>query len=180
MTPDIQIRELINRLGRLDAAAGWDGDLNPTQRAALGYLSRANRFSRSPSHVSDYLGTTRGTTTQSLKSLLQKGYVAEQRSAHDKRVISYALTPAGQKAVEAPAPLQGAIAKLDAEDQQLFQDLLSKALQNVLRKNEGREFGLCKTCVHHHTRDAGPFCALLNVSLSPHQTNQICHEQESA
>ncbi|WP_299782694.1 MarR family winged helix-turn-helix transcriptional regulator [uncultured Roseobacter sp.] len=179
MATDTHIRELINRLARLDAAAGWAGDLNPSQRAVLGYLCRANRFSRSPSHVADYLGTTRGTTTQSLKSLLQKGYVKEHRSEHDRRVISYELTQAGRMAAERPAPLQSAVSALGRDDQNALQSLLRNALQNALAENEGREFGLCKTCIHHRNVEGVPFCALLDVTLSPDEGNQICHEQES-
>ncbi len=94
-----QIRGLITRLARIDAGEGWADDLNPAQRAALDYLGQANRFSRSPSHVAEYLGTTRGTMSQTLKVLVRKGYVTELRSEADKRTISYALTQAGRNAI---------------------------------------------------------------------------------
>ncbi|WP_299842501.1 MarR family winged helix-turn-helix transcriptional regulator [uncultured Roseovarius sp.] len=180
MTTDTHIRDLINRLARLDSAAGWEGDLNPTQRAMLGYLDRANRFSRSPSHVSDYLGITRGTTTQSLKSLRQKGYVNERRSDIDKRVVSYDLTQTGREAAAIPAPLEESLSALNASDQQALRQLLQNMLQDILAKNDGREFGLCKTCRHHRERDRGPYCALLDVALTRDEPHQICHEQVSA
>ncbi|MEP3347380.1 MAG: helix-turn-helix domain-containing protein [Litoreibacter sp.] len=68
-------------------------ELNPTQDATLGYLVQANKFSRIPSQVAAYLGATRRTTSQTLKSLLRKGYVEKVRSTQDKRVISYDLSP---------------------------------------------------------------------------------------
>lgn len=180
MTSNTEIRELINRLARLDAAGGWAGDLNPTQRAVLGYLSRANRFSRSPSHISDYLGTTRGTTTQSLKSLLQKGYVQEARSQQDKRVIRYALTATGQAVAERSAPLDEALLGLDTSDSETLRHLLASVLKAMLIRNNGREFGLCRTCRYHQVTEDGPYCALLSVPLVPKDADQICHEQESA
>lgn len=180
MTKHTQIRELINRLARLDAATGWAGDLNPTQRSVLGYLFRANRFSRSPSHVSDYLGTTRGTTTQSLKSLLQKGYVTEQRSELDKRVISYALTPKGQDIAGSAAPMEGALNTLCSGERDTLQSALLSTLRNALAKNGGREFGLCKTCIHHGEKEGAPYCALLKTTLSAEEADQICHEQVRA
>ena len=69
MTNDLeaQIRFLLNRVDRVASAEDWSDDLNPTQMTILRYLDRANQFSRSPSNIADYLGTTRGTVSQSLK-----------------------------------------------------------------------------------------------------------------
>lgn len=180
MENETHIRDLINRLARLDSAQGWTGDLNPTQLAMLSYLGQANRFSRSPSHVAEYLGTTRGTTTQSLKSLHQKGYVTERRSEVDKRVISYELTETGREILRRPAPLQKALSSFSTKERQTFQQLLQSALLDVLARNKGREFGLCKTCQHHLDSNNGPYCALLDVELTREEAGQICHEQERA
>lgn len=168
------------RLARLDATQGWGGDLNPTQRAMLGYLGQANRFSRSPSHVADYLGTTRGTATQSLKSLQQKGYVTERRSEVDKRVISYELTDAGQSVTSTAALLETAISKMEATQKQAVERILQDVLVGVLAANKGRAFGLCKTCKHHQDTKGAPRCGLLNVALTREEVGQICHEQVSA
>ncbi|MFC6657468.1 MarR family transcriptional regulator [Roseibium salinum] len=89
------VRDLIDRLSRLIAAEEWNGPLNPSQFAALSYLARANRFSRAPSHVADYLATTRGTASQTLKALARKGLIAETRSQEDKRSIRYDVTDHG-------------------------------------------------------------------------------------
>ncbi|WP_108816332.1 MarR family winged helix-turn-helix transcriptional regulator [Loktanella sp. Alg231-35] len=179
MANETHIRDLINRLARLDSAQGWTGDLNPTQLAMLSYLGQANRFSKSPSHVAEYLGTTRGTATQSLKSLQQKGYVAERRSEVDKRVISYELTVTGREMSRSPAPLQAAVSSLSTKERQTFHQLLQSALLDVLARNKGREFGLCKNCQHHQESNKGPYCALLDVELTRDEADQICYEQVS-
>ena len=179
MTDEPHIRDLINRLARLDSAQGWTEDLNPTQLAMLGYLAQANRFSRSPSHVAEYLGTTRGTATQSLKSLLHKGYVTEHRSEVDKRVISYKLTNTGREMASLPAPLQSALAAISDEERQILQRILKNLLLDIVAQNKGREFGLCRGCAHHQDRSGAPYCALLKVVLTPGETEQICHEQVS-
>lgn len=177
MTTAPPIRDLINRLARLDAAQAWTEDLNPTQRAMLGYLVQANRFSRSPSHVAEYLGTTRGTATQSLKSLLQKGYVTEHRSKVDKRVISYNLTDTGREMACVPAPLQTALATISEDESEALQRILKKLLLDIVAQNKGRAFGLCRECMHHQDDDGDPYCALLKVALMPAEADQICHEQ---
>lgn len=180
MKTETHTRELIGRLARLDAAGSWGGDLNPTQRAALIYLAHANSFSRSPSHVAAYLGTTRGTTSQSLKSLSQKGYVEETRSTQDKRVISYDLTPKGHEIATSTSPLEDVLTSLGADDSLVLQDLLTRALRNALERNGNQEFGACRTCIHHKRTAEGAFCALLNTNLSTDEANQICAEQVSA
>ncbi|MGB3179129.1 MAG: MarR family transcriptional regulator [Albidovulum sp.] len=180
MDRHLHIRELINRLARLDAASAWDGDLNPTQRAVLVYLGRANRFSKSPSHVAEYLGTTRGTISQSFKSLVQKGYVSEHRSTQDKRAIRFELTAAGEDIAQMEAGLEQGIAGLNDQQKQSLKASLSAVLTGCLNQNRGRAFGVCNTCMHFEPVMTGGFCRLLSEPLTVGDTSLICYEQESA
>lgn len=91
-----EIRDLLDRVLRTSAAEDWTEDISPSQRAVLSYLSRANRYSRAPSQVADYLSATRGTVSQTLKTLARKGLVSEQRSEKDKRSISYKISEIGR------------------------------------------------------------------------------------
>ncbi len=177
--PD-QIRALINRLARLDAAETWEVDLNPAQIAALDYLARANRFSRAPSQVAEYLGTTRGTMSQTLKSLVRKGYLTERGSETDRRSISYDLTPSGIALAGRQGTLARAVADLTAGDQASLSASLSAILAARLSANRGRAFGICNTCAHHRVIGEDAFCALLSLPLAPEETTQICHEQVAA
>ncbi|MGL5011938.1 MAG: MarR family winged helix-turn-helix transcriptional regulator, partial [Paracoccaceae bacterium] len=154
----------------------WADGLNPTQRAALGYLGRANRFSRAPSHVAAYLGATRGTVSQTLHVLERKGLVTAVQSATDKRTISYSLTAAGQADLARDVAFNAAIAALGPEDVQSLQVGLARLLRAVLAQNGGRSFGLCRTCRHHRADGAGRFCALLKVALTEGEADALCHE----
>ncbi len=178
MTQPLKIRTLINRIGRIDAAGGWSDDLNPTQLAALGYLAQANRFSRAPSHVADFLGTTRGTMSQTLKALERKGYVSELRSKTDKRYMSYDLTAKGRTATARPNPLEDALSTTDRATNDALENALTSLLQAMLQANGGRAFGQCIECSHYRTNGTKGYCDLLSVSLTPSETEQICHEQE--
>ncbi|MBY6142224.1 MarR family transcriptional regulator [Leisingera daeponensis] len=175
-----QIRALINRLARLDAAETWEADLNPAQIAALEYLARANRFSRAPSHVAEFLGTTRGTMSQTLKSLVRKGYLTERRSENDRRSITYDLTVPGVALADRRGVLLGAIGVLPDREQQHLCERLSQILTARLAANGGRAFGICKTCAHHRATGDGAYCALLSLPLTPEETTQLCHEQVTA
>lgn len=178
MTQSLKIRTLINRIGRIDAAGGWSDDLNPTQLAALGYLAQANRFSRAPSHVADFLGTTRGTMSQTLKALERKGYISELRSETDKRYISYDLTAKGRTATKLPNPLEDAISTTDYATNDALENALTSLLQTMLTANGGRAFGQCIECMHYRANTTSGHCNLLSVSLAVSETKQICHEQE--
>lgn len=171
------IREMIVRLARLEAAGSWDGDLNPAQRAALSYLSKANRFSRSPSHIADYLGTTRGTTSQSLKALVRKGYLTEYQSESDRRSISFSLTRSGTKVAQTESQLDTAIAALSEKKREALSLHLKDVLRSVVATTSGQSFGICKDCVYHQLSSQSAFCKLLELPLEPSERDQICVEQ---
>ncbi len=175
-----QISALINRLARLEASETWESDLNPAQIAALDYLSRANRFSRAPSHVAEFLDTTRGTVSQTLKALARKGYLAEHRSESDKRSIVYELTPAGTEVAGRTSAMLQAIEVLSDDERNLLRDGLSAILTARLAANNGRAFGMCRSCTYHRKQEEGAFCALLSLPLLREETTQICHEQVPA
>ena len=174
-----RLRELIDRLSRVVASEGWGADLNPVQRAALAYLARANRFSRAPSNVADYLLATRGTVSQTLRALARKGLVVERRSETDRRSIAYALTEEGERLADSADALDHAIDALDGEAVERMGDDVAGLLRGVLCARGGRSFGVCRTCRHH--REAGApagsaWCALLDVALTPDEAQRICHE----
>lgn len=176
-TTDSQtIRDLLDRLTRLNAAEEWNGPLNPSQFAALTYLARANRFSRAPSHVADYLATTRGTASQTLKALARKDLITEARSAADKRSIRYDVTKEGLALLKEASGLSEVIESLPADVSSSLAASLKSLVLALLHHRGGRSFGLCGTCRHHETTPTGGHCRLLGVSLKPHEASQLCHE----
>ncbi|XHC13278.1 MarR family transcriptional regulator [Labrenzia sp. ac12] len=174
------IRDLIDRLTRLAAAEEWNGPLNPSQFAALNYLARANRFSRAPSHVADFLATTRGTASQTLKALSRKELIAETRSDEDKRSIRYDVTQAGRHLLQDPSSLENVIDALPPDVAASLASSLKALVLTMLHQRGGRSFGLCRTCRHHEARETGGYCKLLNVPLSPVDAAQLCHEHTPA
>ena len=71
----LAVANLLERISRLTRTEEQIGDLYPAQWAALRYLTRANRFSRTPMALTRYLGTTRGTMSQTIIALERKGYL---------------------------------------------------------------------------------------------------------
>jgi DNA-binding MarR family transcriptional regulator len=173
------IRDLIDRLGRLSAAEEWNGPLNPSQFAALSYLSRANRFSRAPSHVADYLATTRGTASQTLKALARKDLIAETRSEADRRSISYDVKNSGADLLSTSSGLDQVIDSLPVDIRDSLASSLKALVRTTLHQRGGRSFGICNTCKHHENTETGSQCALLKVSLSATDATQVCHEHSA-
>src|ERR1019366_1823805 len=89
--------ELLVQVGRLVQAEGYDVELSPAKWMALRFFARANPFSRNPSALAEFQATTRGTATQTIKSLEAGGYMVRQPSKADGRSVSLRLTSKGKK-----------------------------------------------------------------------------------
>lgn len=175
-----RISELLDRLARLNQSELWINDLNPAQVAALKYLGAANRFSRAPSHVADYLGATRGTVSQSLKTLARKGFVEPIKSEKDKRSVRYDVTKIGRSVVERNTDLDKAIVQLSKKDRANITILLNNVLHSTLDARGGRSFGICKSCKHYDISTNRSYCRLLDVELAKEEADLVCHEHDSA
>jgi DNA-binding MarR family transcriptional regulator len=174
------IRELIDRVARISAADEWTDDLNPSQRAALSYLSRANKFSRAPSNVADYLSATRGTVSQTLKALARKELVEEVRSQTDRRSISYLITAKGQDVLKRSTTLEHVLEQLPVTVQVSLVQGLEKLVRSTLNARGNKQFGQCIRCKYHQRRSAGGYCKLLKQDLAEDETLLICHEYQEA
>ncbi len=97
-TETAEILAPLERLARLMRAGEHEGGLNPAQWEALRYLSRANRFSNSPIALTRFLGSTKGTISQTIKALERKGFIAKSPRENEGRSICLALTDKGSEA----------------------------------------------------------------------------------
>ncbi|HBS38089.1 MAG: MarR family transcriptional regulator [Rhodobacteraceae bacterium] len=177
MTPDLtRTHDLVDRLYRLNAAGDWADTLNPTQRMALAYLARANRFSRCPSHVAEYMALTRGTASQTLKALVRKKLICSQRSSKDGRSISYQVTEQGLHVLGRVSLVEQVMQMMDVEFIDTFNAQLAVLLRQALTLRQNKTFGLCRSCRHHKKTDLGGHCGLLNEPLHAGEELQICQE----
>ncbi len=143
-----KIANLINRLGRSIHCRQFAQGLNPAQWEALRYLSRANRYSRAPSALANYLRTTKGTASQTLKSLEAKGYVRRVPVPEDRRAVRIDITDAGHVVLRRD-PLQC----LESSASELGEDLETVSrflgrLAATLEGKSGKAFGLCSECTY--------------------------------
>lgn len=179
----LRAAHLIERLGRLLRTGDHATGLNPVQAEALRYLARANRFSRTPAALADYLGSTRGTVSQTLLALEAKGLIERQANARDGRSILLALTKSGSRFLDSD-PVRALAKTIDATgaDARLADDL-EAGLRAAIAERGGRAFGACHTCRHfrrdQRTGAAPHHCALLDEALREGDAFAICVEQSA-
>ena len=89
------LAELVDRLARIVHGLQFTSGLNPAQWEALRYIGQANKYSRSPGALADYLGTTKGTASQTVIALESKGYICRSKAPRDGRSVSITLRGAG-------------------------------------------------------------------------------------
>jgi DNA-binding MarR family transcriptional regulator len=182
--PALKAAALLERLARLRRAGRYRRGLNPAQGDALDYLAVANRYSRNPSALADFLGLTRGTVSQTLIALERKGLIARRADPRDGRAIVLELTREGRTLVESGAEtaVERALRAMPAANQAALAGLLTEALAEAQRQNKFRAFGTCGTCLHFQRDDSdkapgGPHrCGLTREPLSDSDSLLICRE----
>lgn len=188
MARNVEIGELVRQLGRVTHALQFSGGLNPAQWEALRFLARANRYSCTPSALAAYLGTTKGTVSQTLIALESKGCVSRTRSGADRRSVRLALTERGRDLLRKDplTLLQTAGNALPAAEGEAMRNGLDRFVGILTRTLSRCEFGICEDCRHLHlagTEDGIdiPFrCGLTNDPLSEPELEMICVNFQTA
>ena len=174
---------LLERLARIINNDAGSSDIKPAQWEALRFFSQANRFSRTPSALTAYLGVTKGSVSQTINALERKGYLMKATEPGDRRSVNIELTVQG-RALLKNNPLQAllpAMDKMNMAELKTFNTTLRGLLTEALTARAGRPFGVCKTCrfFKRNAVNGNPHrCGLLDVPLSVDDSELICREHE--
>jgi DNA-binding MarR family transcriptional regulator len=170
-----EIAELLVYLGR--AARGGDAasDMTAAQWTALRFFARANDVSRTPSAFASFHATTRGTASQTTKSLLAKGYLARDESADDRRSVRFDLTDAGLAALrdDPLRALSEAIERLDMGLKSALRQALPALAGELAEIRDTVAFGTCGDC-RHFAGGAISYCACVAAELAPADLGRLC------
>lgn len=167
--------EIIIHLGRL-AQSGGDSRLTPAQWTALRYFARANRLSRTPSAFSAFHATTRGTASQTVKSLVALGLLVGQRSAEDGRSTRFDLTAAGRARLRND-PLRALTAVLDRlapADRSHLLGALQAITAQLAAEQSAPRFGTCTDCSHCDAETERAFCRCAETLLLASEMDALC------
>ena len=170
--------DLLLQLGRTAYADCAGSGLTQAQWIAIRYFSRANRFSRTISGFAQFHATTRGTASQTVKMLVDKGYLVRTRSARDARSVRFDLTPEARRKLRED-PLQAVVrvaGRLSGQDR----ERMTRHLRDMLAELEqgcGQDAtGMCRLCGHLDTgsgRD-GAQCRLMQEPLKKNEFEELC------
>ncbi len=176
--------EMIARLGWLSHGQGCG--LTPAQWTALRYFAQANQFSRTLSAFADYHATTRGTASQTMKSLVTQGLLTRTPSKSDRRSARFDLSERG-RVVHAQDPFEDlvrAIAELPPDLQVELHAALERVTSRMARERRKPPFGDCRSCLHLEEyaarEDNGTdyFCRMVGKPIVESGLEEICVHYE--
>ncbi len=139
---------VFERLSRIVRSLQHAEGLIPAQWEALRYVAQANRDSRRPGALAEFLGSTRGTVSQTLIALEKKGLIKRQTGAGDGRSVTLELTPAGRLLVanDPIGELERAAGALGADVRYDLLTGLMALLRNIQSQNATEAINVCQTC----------------------------------
>jgi MarR family transcriptional repressor of emrRAB len=156
--------------------------LQPVHLDLLRYLARCNRYSNTPAAITQYLGSTKGTVSQSIKVLETKGLVSKLADAEDKRVVRLKLLNKARRllqGLDGAAAVQQAVDELGTRSRITLDQQIVQLLTTAQRINQNRTFGQCKTCRFLGGSALGQFqCGVTGEALTQAETELICFEHE--
>ena len=190
-SPDAELAaDLIVHLARIarasdDAGQGRAGGmrLSAAQWAALRYMSRANPFSRTPSAFARYHGTTRGTASQTIKSLVAAGLLTRARDDRDRRSVRFALTESGEAMLveDGACTLAEAVAGLPDADRTAFIVTMRRLAGEIAINHGAPCFGCCQDCRHLQGGQAWDgYCTLVGAKVTLEDMTLLCADFEAA
>ncbi len=176
------VAELVFHLGRIASGEGLVEGLTAAQWAVLRYFAQANRFSRTPSAFAAFHGTTRGTASQTIKSLETQGYLTRMRSEDDRRSVRLALTEKA-RGILANDPFESLVRAADSLPPSVhghFASALQRMLGQVAQERGKPPFGTCTSCQHLESDGYSPdeqthhACGLASEPLLLEELDGVC------
>lgn len=151
--------------------------LQPVHLQVMDYLSRCNRYSDTPAALTNYLGMTRGTVSQTLQLLEKKGYIKKTADVNDRRMVHLSLLAEGEAILikARPTDLYSQASTIFNENDS-EENVFVNALTALQKANKSQSFGLCKTCKYFTTTPDGFICGLTTEQLSQLDSEKICQE----
>ncbi len=182
-------REAVELL--VQAARAWyfEGDqhgLRDREWMALRFLGRANRFSRTPTALAGYIGATKATASQIVKTLENKSYLVRKQSHEDKRSVVLCVTSQGEKCLSQHDPINhvlNAVAALGTDECVRLRDSLTRVLNHLDATHQRLNASICRDCMFLAERvpatgkgraTAEFMCRLYRAPIALEETELLC------
>ena len=147
------------------------------------YLARCNRYSNTPAAIGQFLGSTKGTVSQSIKVLEREKLISKLSDAKDGRVIRLRLLTKGRDLlgrVDEKSAIHASAEHVEADEREVLANGLTELLRRAQRRNGLKTFGVCSTCrFFTQLADGGFQCGITNEPLTVDDSMRICVEHEN-
>mgnify|MGYP006279029025 CR=1 FL=1 len=172
-----RLAEKLLHIGRAGCSGARSDALTSAQWAALRFVAAANRHTASPGGFARFHGVTKGTASQTVRSLVGKGLVESERLDQDGRARTLRLTPAGARLLEDDpmAALACAVQRLEPKDRERLQQSLDQlgAHLNAVRSDR-IACGVCASCRHRADTHEGPRCTVYDEPIEADDLEAFC------
>lgn len=172
-----RVAELALQVGRAAYGDSSADGLTPAQWMALRFFARANRFSRTVSAFAGFHATTRGTASQTVKSLVERGFLTRTRSERDGRSATFDLTErARRKLADDPfETVVRAASSLSPAQRERTATGLRGILRSLASVRDRPASGTCTLCGHLvAVGEKGFRCRLMSEPLTAAELGQLC------
>jgi len=173
----------LERVGNLlrmsERQIGAEYGLQPVHLHTLHYLARCNKYSNTLVAVTEYLGMTKGTVSQTIQVLQNKGYIEKASNKKDKRQVHLSVSKKGSKLLqqEIPPAIFGNLdEEISNEKQQSIAENLLQLLTALQNSNKLSSFGVCNSCSYFLKEETSFRCGLTKEKLTKSDTLKICRE----
>lgn len=172
-----RIAYLIERIGALQRSEmrryAAELGLQMVHLEVMMYLQNCNRYSDTTQGLSEFLGQTKGSISQTIGFLEGEGYLRRAQDLSDKRVFHLELLPKSRRIVQKfEEQFYG-----DFAAEKISEKSLEEALVKVQKRNGLKSFGLCSTCRFNSNPSGNKFiCGLTGQSLSNTEIHLYCRE----
>jgi DNA-binding MarR family transcriptional regulator len=171
--------ELLIQAARVAHTSRAAAELGPAEWMALRFFARANRQSRKPSALADYVASSRAAVSRVIGRLEEGGYLTRQSSPDDGRSYSLAVTSKGEATLR-DDPINSlvlAVGLLPHDIRDALHDSLREVLTRLSETGARRHFDVCRDCAHLRAGDAEDIrlrCNLFNQALEDEAAQCLC------
>lgn len=176
-----RITHLLERMGALQRSEmrryALTHGLQMVHLEVLTYLESCNRYSNTTQALSEFLGQTKGSISQTVGFLESEGYLRRIQDGNDKRVFHLELLTKARRLVQQfESEFYG-----EFDFAHLTERQLEEALAKIQKRNGLRGFGMCSTCKFNTNPGGQKFmCGLTGENLSADEVKLRCREHEPA
>ena len=184
-TADERLALLLERLGEVARAQRWkqatDAGLSPLQLRILGFIAAHPEQQVGVAILADELRIGRPTVSESVKTLVEQGYLDRRAGGGDGRSHSLHLRAAGRRHVRGAIPLAAAVATLPEARKKELLIAAMQVLEQLVQRGEVPVPRMCWTC-HNYRGDRAKrhHCLLLGKDLAISELRTDCPEHERA